>query len=403
MTPATTPVRRGRLALLTIAVVLAAATIRAPLVSVGPVAHTIAHDLQVGAGVVGLLTTIPVLLFAVSSPLAVWLSRRFGAEFALTLCLAGVVIACLVRSAGGLGLALAGTALLGVAITIGNVIIPVIIAHEYPPHRVHLMTAVYTAAINIGATTAVVGTAPLAPSLGWQGALVVWGGFGIAALAVWAATHGIRATLGPARPVAADPDAPRAPSTLRSSTTWLLVVAFGCQSFGFFAVSAWLPTLLHDHGYPATISGDITGVFQLLGAAGALLVPVVIARANMVVGVAACMACWAVVPIGFLITPDLWWLWCVLGGIGQGAGITLVFSLIVGFGGGPRVVAARSGAVQGVGYAIGAVGPTFVGALHDATGEWTVPLLAILLMLAAFTVTGLIAARRLLVRDRAAA
>ncbi|WP_284255747.1 MFS transporter [Pseudolysinimonas kribbensis] len=170
--------------------------------------------------------------------------------------------------------------------------------------------------------------------MGWQGALVVWGAFGVAALAVWAATHGIRATLTPTRPAAPDPDEPRAPSTLRSSTTWLLVVAFGSQSFGFFAVSAWLPTLLHDHGYPATISGDITGVFQLFGAAGALLVPVAIARANMVVGVAVCMACWAVVPIGFLITPDLWWLWCVLGGVGQGAGITLVFSMIVGLGGG---------------------------------------------------------------------
>lgn len=398
MTPATLPVRRGRLVLLTIAVVLAAATLRAPLVAIGPVAHTMAGALQVGAGVIGLLTTIPVLLFAVSSPLAVWISRRFGAEFALSLCLAGVVVACLVRSSGGLGPALAGTALLGLAITIGNVIVPVIISHEYPPQRVHLMTAVYTAALNLGATTAVVGTAPLAPALGWQGALVVWGGFGLAALVVWTATHGIRATLLPAPATVEAPDAAPAPSTLRASSTWLLVIAFGCQSFCFYAVSAWLPTLLHDHGYPATISGDITGVFQLLGVAGALLVPLVIARANLVVGVAACIACWAVVPIGFLITPDLWWLWCVLGGVGQGAGITLVFSMIVGFGGGPRVVASRSGAVQGIGYAIGAVGPTVIGALHDASGAWAVPLVVILGVLVVFAAAGLLAARRLVAR-----
>jgi CP family cyanate transporter-like MFS transporter len=396
--PATAPVRRGGLVLLTIAIVLSAASVRAPIVAVAPVAKTIAHDLQVGAGVVGLLTTIPVLLFAIATPLAVWISRRFGAEFTLALCLAGVVVSCIVRSAGGLGFALVGTALLGLFITFGNVIIPVIISHEFPPRRVATMTSVYTAAINLGTMTVTVATAPLAPHLGWQGAIAVWGAFAIAALAVWAATHGIRAALLPGHPavtgsIATAGNRPR--PVLRNPVTWFLAIAFGAQSFAYYGISAWLPSLLADNGFPITASGAISGIFQVFGIAGALLSPVVARRASHLVAVLACATCWVIVLTGFLVDPDLWWLWCAIGGLGQGAGITLVIMMIVAFGGGRTAVASRSGAVQGVGYIIGAVGPTVIGGVHDATGAWTLPLVIVLVAAVCFGVSGSFAGRRL--------
>ncbi|MGN6325483.1 MFS transporter [Pseudolysinimonas sp.] len=396
------PFRRGGLVLLTIAIVFSAASVRAPIVAVAPVARTIAHDLQVGAGVVGLLTTIPVLLFAVVTPLAVWVSRRFGPEFTLTLCLAGVVVACLVRSAGGLGAALVGTALLGLFITFGNVVIPVVISHEYPPARVPTMTSVYTASINVGTMTVTIATAPLQPHLGWQGAIAVWGAFALVALAVWAATHGVRAAMLPGHPAFTAPIAtadnlPR--PVLRTPVTWLLAAAFGAQSFAYYGMSAWLPTLLVDHGYAVTVSGAISAVFQVFGIAGALLSPVAARRGGVTMAVLLCAACWVVVVVGFLVNPDLWWLWCAVGGLGQGAGITLVIVMIVGFGGGRSMVASRSGAVQGIGYVVGAVGPTVVGGVHDATGAWTLPLVVVLVVVLGFAAAAASAARRLPARS----
>ncbi|MBC7590193.1 MAG: MFS transporter, partial [Salinibacterium sp.] len=35
---------------------------------------------------------------------------------------------------------------------------------------------------------------------------------------------------------------------------------------------------------------------------------------------------------------------------------------------------ALSGFVQGIAYAVGALGPLILGLLHDLTGDWTVPL-----------------------------
>ncbi len=377
---AAAPLRRGGFVLLTIAIVFAAAASRGPIVAVAPVARSVAHDLQVGAGVVGLITSIPVLMFALATPLAVGIARRFGPEFTLALCLAGILVSCVVRSAGGLAFVLVGTALLGLFVTLGNVIIPVIIAHEYPPQRVHAMTAVYTASINLGTMTVTVATAPLEPALGWRGAIAAWGVLALVALAVWAATHGIRAGLLPGRPEAADPAVPAAPrgSMLRAPSTWLLGIAFGFQSFSFYAITAWLPTLLRDSGFPVTVSGYISGIFQVFGVVGALLMPLVVRRASFLVAVVATASSWVVLLVGFLVDPGLWWLWCAIGGVGQGGSITLIITMIVAYGGGRGVVAARSGAAQGIGYVVGAVGPTVIGTVHDATGAWTLPLIVVL-------------------------
>ncbi len=208
--------RRG-LVFVTIAVLLAAMMLRSPIVAVAPIARAVADDLGVGAGVVGLFTSIPVLLFGLCSPLAVWVQRRVGADAALTICLGGAVLACLLRSSGGLATALVGTALLGAFITIGNVVVPAIISREYSPERAHVMTGVYTSAINVGTMTVTLATAPLELAIGWRGALAFWAVFGAVALAIWIPTRG-RAAIRPLPHVMA-PALAEAPSVLRSSRT----------------------------------------------------------------------------------------------------------------------------------------------------------------------------------------
>ncbi len=98
------------------------------------------------------------LAFAVCSPLAVAIVRRGGADFALTVSMAGAILGTLLRSAGGLPAALLGTAVMGLFLTIGNVVVPLIISREFPPERVHFMTGVYTSAINVGTMTVTLAT-----------------------------------------------------------------------------------------------------------------------------------------------------------------------------------------------------------------------------------------------------
>lgn len=383
MSPARTTPRATALGVLLV-VVLTAGVLRSPIVAVAPVARQIEADFAVGAGVVGLLTSVPVLAFAVCAPLAVALIRRGGIDLALTVALVGAVVGCVVRSLGGIPAALIGTALIGAFLTIGNVVVPLLIRREYPPERVAFMTGVYTSALNVGTMIATLSTAPIAAVADWRLGIAVWGAFALAALAAWFATRGVRALVPAPAPRAADAERDAG----HRASTWLLAVAFAGQAFAFYATAAWLPALLIDHGLDEATAGAVTSVFHVTAIAGALLLPVLSNRTSLAVGGIATGLAWLAIPLGFLLAPDAWLVWCALGGIAQGAGITWVFVMINALGGDARVVAGRSGTVQGAGYAVAAAGPIALGALHEWSGGWTAPLLVLLVAVLVFLVAG---------------
>ncbi|WES63338.1 MFS transporter [Microbacter sp. GSS18] len=377
---------------LTVVIVLTAAMLRSPFVAVAPVAGDISADLEITAGVVGLLTSIPVLCFAVFAPLAIVVIRRAGPDFALTLTLGGSVLGCIIRSLGGVEAAIIGTAVMGVFLTIGNVVIPVIIGRDFSRARAHTMTGVYTSSLNIGTMIVTLTTAPLADVVGWRTAIVAWAGFGLAALAVWIPLRGVRASFTPrahSRPADGGGD----PSVVRNRGTWLLAAAFAGQAFAFYSTTAWLPTLLVGEGLSPAAAGAVAAIFQVAGIAGSMTLPLVTVRASIAVGAAAAGIAWLAVPVGFLVAPQLWLLWCLVGGVAQGGGITVVFIMISAFGGDAHTAATRSGIVQGVGYAVAAAGPILLGAMHEATGAWTIPLLAILAAVVLFLVCGALTAQ----------
>jgi CP family cyanate transporter-like MFS transporter len=375
-------------------IVVSAAMLRGPILAVAPVATDIGADLDVGAGVVGLLTTIPVLCFAVCAPIAIAIIRRAGADVALSLTLGGVVIGSVLRSIDGIGTALIGTAVLGAFVTIGNVVLPIIIAREFSPRRAHTMTGVYTAALNVGTMTVTLGTAPLAGAVGWRWAIMSWSVFGLGALAAWIALRGVRAAFVPKPGSRPDDDAPRV-SVLRHGPTWMLAAAFCGQAFAFYAITAWLPTLLADQGFDPSAAGAIAALFQVGGMIGSLLLPAITLRSSILVGTLCVGIGWLAVPLGFLFAPSLWLAWCIVGGLAQGGGITIVFIMITAFGDDEHTTAGRSGVVQGLGYAVAAAGPLLLGALHEATDAWTVPLLVELVAVLLFLGPGVVVARHL--------
>ena len=62
------------------AIIALAANLRTPIVAVGPVVGFIREDLGVSGSFIGLVAALPMLAFALFSPLAARLARRFGME-----------------------------------------------------------------------------------------------------------------------------------------------------------------------------------------------------------------------------------------------------------------------------------------------------------------------------------
>ena len=102
---------------------------------------------------------------------------------------------------------------------------------------------------------------------------------------------------------------------------------------------------------------------------------------------------WAALPLGLLAAPDLWALWSALGGAGQGGGFVAVFTVVVLRANSLRENRQLSAIVQTGGYVVASVGPIVIGALHDATGSWTPPLLTATGSLLVLTVLGALASR----------
>lgn len=380
--PDRTQVARAVPWLVLVAVILIGFNLRGPMVAIAPVIDVISNGLGLSSAEAGLLTSLPVLCFALVTPLASLVIGRVGPNVAVSLTLAGVVLGTIIRSIGTTPSLVTGTVVLGLFITIGNVVMPVVIRRDFPPNRVGIATGTYTAALNVGSTMTTLGTAPLAAWLGWQAALNAWLVLALAAGIVWTCAVGWRSALGRPDRQLGPVRAVEVPGHRRTRTftftAVLLALAFGGQAFGYYGMTAWLPQLLAQE---VNLSREAAGVsssfFQLSAVVGAFGVPLLahrigVHRTAVILGVL-----WVPVPVGLAIAPHLWALWILSGGVAQGGGITILFTLVVMVSTDARHARQLSAFVQGIGYGLAALSPTVVGAAHDATGGWTVPMIVI--------------------------
>lgn len=391
-----------------------AISLRAPIIAPTAVLGEIQADIGLTAAGAGLLTGLPVLIFALATPLATRTISRWGPEATVLLCLGGVLAGTVIRSLGPASVVFAGTAIISVAITLGNIVVPVLIRRDVPWNRVSAVTGAYSAIMNVGSMAAVLTTAPLAALVGWRWALAAWAVVVAIGLAYWlptarrrraalASDHSGAGPEGPSgRPAAASgrgtdgmgaPGATASTSLRGRSNRWIVVVltvAFCGQSAAYYATTTWLPLLLADvRGLSATASGASASLFQVAAIVGALGVPLLAARTRLWVPTAGIAVLWISLPIGLLLAPDAYLLWSVTGGIAQGGGFTAIFSVI------PRVArtdqeaATASARIQTGGYLAATCAPPVAGWLHTLTGGWTAPLLLVLALTLAFTVAGL--------------
>ncbi|WP_309057176.1 MFS transporter [Streptomyces sp.] len=400
-TPEGTAARRALLAhpaVLLAGIVLASLNMRAALAGVAPLVGEIAEDFGLSSTAGSLVTSVPVLFLGLGALAAPWLGRRFGAErvlFAALLLLGTGILARVLPSVYAL---YAGGVLVGTAIALLNVLMPGLIKRDFPG-RAASMTSVYTGAMIAGATVAAAAAVPLEEALGggWRGSLGFWSLLAAVAALAWLPQVAIaRGRTGQGTPGRAVPAASGRPAGLRrSALAWQVTLFMGLQSLWTYVLVAWMPTIFTDHGMSRSTAGVIFAFNNLTQVAGAFVVPLLAGRTRdqraLVVLVTTLVAAGYA---GLLVAPVQGaWLWSGLLGVGQGGAVGLALTLIV-LRSGDAVTAARlSGMAQTVGYLLAAAGPLVAGALHQATGSWTLPLSLVLGVCATALAVGLAAGR----------
>lgn len=392
-TPTATPTgRRGRhAALLGVAILLVALSMRLSVTAVGPVLDEIRADLGIGAGVAGLVTAMPVLVFGVASAFVPWLRRRLSLGAAIAASIGLVVVGTLVRPAGAAPLLLLGTVVVMVGIAVINVLLPVVVRAGFPG-REGWITGGYVSSLQLGAAAGAVLTVPLADALGgWRQALAAWAVVGVVGLAAWLpASRGVSAE-GRRDARASALDRRR---LLGDRTARALVVLFALQAMVAYIVMGWLPTLLRDAGMSAGRAGAMVAVVTIVSIPASLVVPGWLAgRADQRLTAWVVSVPWAIAFIGLAVEPvALAWLWASLLGIGF-AGFAISLALFGLRAATPADTLQVSTYAQSVGYLVGLPGPLLVGVLADATGGWTIPLVVLTALQVPLALSGRIAGR----------
>ncbi|CAH0118533.1 putative transporter YycB [Paenibacillus sp. CECT 9249] len=361
-----------------IGILLIASTLRAPITVLGPIVGDIRDDTDISNTLAGMLTTLPLLAFALVSPLAPRMARRIGTNRSLLIGLAVLTAGIALRSIPSVPALFAGTALLGMAIAVSNVLLPSLIKRDYPA-KVGLMTGLYSVVMNMWAAVASGVSIPVAQGmgLGWRGTLAIWAVLSLIALAVWLPQ--VRRDRGQALSQAAGAPAGKLWS---SSLAWQVTLFMGLQSFLFYVNIAWIPEILVSRGMSHASAGWMLSIMQFVSLPSTFIMPVLAGRSSNQRGLVVTIA--ALFLIGYA---GLLWggntlalLWIIMIGIAGGAGFSLAVMFFALRAHHASQAAELSGMAQSVGYLLAAVGPTVFGFMHDATHAWTVPLIMLIVI-----------------------
>jgi CP family cyanate transporter-like MFS transporter len=393
------PQDRSRLKtiLLIIGIVLLAANLRASITAVGPLIGEIRATTGISSLLSGLITTLPLLAFGFLSTLAPRIARRWGIETTLLGSLVVLVVGIVLRAVPVVSLLFVGTALLGMAIALGNVLLPSLIKREFPL-QVGLMTGVYTTVMGVGAALASGVSIPLAQGvgLGWRGSLLFWALPAAIALAVWL----LLLRVFPNRVLVRVGEASRR-GLWSSSLAWRVTLFMGLQSLAYYVMVAWLPEILRSRGVSLVTAGWMFSLLQFVSVLSSFFVSLLAGRfrsqrALVALTMLLCLIAYA----GFLSgANELIPLWCVLLGLGQGACLSLALMFFILRTTDARSAAELSGMAQSIGYFLAALGPILFGGLHDLTHGWSIPLAILIIVTLILLGIGLSAGRDVTVGD----
>ena len=375
--------------LLLLGILMIATTLRVTFTGAAPLLDMIRASFSLTTAQTGVLTTLPLLAFAIVSPLAAGIARRFGIERSLFAAMLIICVGIAVRSMGNTMLLYSGTAIIGCGIAMGNVLLPGLIKRDFPG-QVARLTGAYSLTMGVAAAIGSMMVVPIAQhGYGWPGALMALMVFPVVALLVWLpqlSNHNI-STL-------SNSNALHNRGIWKSALAWQVTLFLGINSLIYYVVIGWLPSILISHGYSEAQAGSLHGLMQLATAAPGLFIGMILGRMKDHRGIAILMALLCgLSAIGLLLIPDFASVWVVIFGFGSGATMILGLTFIGLRANSAHQAAALSGMAQCMGYLLAAFGPPMMGKVHDLSGQWSLPLLGCAVLACVMAVFGGFAGR----------
>lgn len=361
--------------LLIAGIILIAINLRPALASVGPLIEDIRATTGLSNTLLGLLTTLPLIAFGVVSSFTPLFTKKFGIGGTLWGAMIVLTAGIAIRYVPWVSALYFGTLLVGIAIALGNVLLPSLTKRNFNENA-GFMTSLYSSFMALGAATAAGVSVPLAHDLdlGWRGALVIWGIPSLIAFFIWmpqvrcltksSSNRSFRESL---------------KKIGKSRLAWNVALFMGLQSMVFYIILAWLPVILQSRGYDATFAGWMLSLSQATGIIGSLGIPYLAGKQKNQKVIVTVLVLLEVVSLIGILLPKFGpiALWVSLLGIVLGGtfGLSLLFLVLRSED--TEGATELSGMAQSVGYIVAAMGPMLFGGIFDLTGNWDYALMSL--------------------------
>lgn len=364
--------------------------LRAPITAVGSIVEMIQTEYQLTNAVAGFITTLPLIAFAVVSPFVAKISGKIGHAKTMMMGLIFILLGEVVRSYTGAAGLFIGTAIIGVGIAIGNVIIPAIIK-LYFSEKVGMVTSIYTSGMCIFAAVGAGISVPLAKgmNLGWKNALASWFILTLITIAIWFPQVAKK------QAVVKNVQKNGSKTSIWSSKlAWWVTLYMGTQSLLFYSLVAWLPTIVTSKGMSDSFAGSMALLFQLMAIPATLLIPTLCDKfKDQRILVAVTCVIYALGMLCFLLSQGQMAIIIavICMAIGMGGSISLSIAFISLRSPNPTRASELSGMSQSAGYLFAAVGPILTGLIFDIQSSWTMPLIIFIALIAFLAFCGMFA------------
>lgn len=378
-----------KIVLMALGVLFIASNLRAPLTSVGPVIAELSTSLGLSNVWAGMVTTIPLIAFATLSGFAPKVSRKYGMELVLLAALIILALGLGIRQWGTISTLFIGAALVGIAITMGNVLMPAYIKNSFPK-QVGVMMGLYSVAMNLTAALAAGFSIQLGnwTGMGWRGSIGIWFFLALFTLVIWLPQVKRKkletqqgSTLKEESKV----------NLYRSKLAWAVTIFMGLQSFLFYCVAAWFPKVMQSWGMTPEDSGWVLSYVQFAQLPISFVGAIIASKMNNQKFLAVLSGLlFGIGILGIIVfKTEYIILWSICIGTASGLAFSLSMLFFVLRSHHSTQAAELSGMAQAFGYLIAACGPPLFGAIYDSTGDWVAALwmlvgISIILLIAGF-------------------
>ncbi len=365
---------RSNKTIVIIGIMLVAANLRSPIANVGPVLDIISEELKLSSVEGSLLTSIPLLMFAIFSPLASVLSKRFGTEPVIQISLIIILLGIVIRSIGNSSFLFIGTGIIGIGIALCNVLIVSLVKRDFN-QNINAVTCCYVLFMGIGSSIITIYTVPISNFVNeynlysaWKYSLSFVGILTLITIIYW-----LKLSKQHTMPTEDIEIIDTHTYLWRSLEAWKITLLLGLNSAVMYAFIAWTPAILHDVGYSKTEAGQIHGYLQFSSAIVAIFLMKIRIKDLRLTSI--CLGILLVLSISALYKyPHLAEYWISILGFSSGGGFIVSLSII-----GVRThcshqTASLSGMAQSIGYVISSLGPLLFGFLYQKNGSWDYPI-----------------------------